>query len=106
MIFDPAIFDGVIFDTGDVIVAQVGGSSKRRPRRWKTTEEIVEELRAERAFRYVPAPVEPKPFPMELRNDLDYDAISKRVAEELIKRQARIDRAKRKKAAVMMLLKL
>lgn len=85
-------------------VVQRGGSSKRKRRKWKTTEEILEDLLEEHQepIKYVPAP-EIKAAPLEL----NYDLIGSKIVEKIINQQIAIEvdrKKKRKKAISMMLL--
>src|SRR6185436_816063 len=80
------------------VTVQRGGSSKRKRRKWKTTEEILEDLREEQeAIKYVPAP-KIKTSPLEL----NYDLISSKIVEKIISQQLDEDRRKKRKKAISM----
>lgn len=84
------------------------GRGKYR-RKWKTTEEILNELRAEREWKYLPIPEQPSVSIAQIvRTDLDYEAIATKLVNQLIERQAEFERKvlekKRKKAISLMLL--
>lgn len=83
----------------EVVSSRPGGSSGRRRRKWKTTEEIVRELRAEREFKFIPAPE------VEITKiEIDYDLISRRVLERLFEAQRQLKAKRRKKMAASMML--
>ena len=84
------------------------GRGKYR-RKWKTTEEILKELRSEREWKYVPIPEPPSVSIVQaVRTDLDYDAIATKLVNQLIERQreyeSKVLEKKRKKAISLMLL--
>ena len=85
-----------------------GGGGGRRKRRWKTTEELLKELRLlreEPEWKIVPVPEIHEIHAQKI--ELDYDSIYVRGVSEIIKRQQDIEKKrkrKRKMQDTMMLL--
>ena len=112
MSFQVGAFQTNFQQVASVVVATPsgGGSSRRRKRTWKTTEEVLDELRRKDEFRYISAPETPtEPIASIVRSEFDYDSIEARIVESLIRKQEQItqERAKRKrksKAASILLL--